>query len=60
MVYVLTLRQDGLTIRAIAARLNAESVQTPTGKPRWHPSNVGRLLTTRFAQEVREEMMRTH
>ncbi len=60
MVYVLTLREDGLSIRAIATRLNAESVPTPMGRPRWHHSSVDRLLATRFAQEVREEMMRTH
>lgn len=58
MVYVLTLREQGLSIRAIATRLNAESIPTPTGRLRWNHSNVDRLLATRFAQEVRQELMR--
>ncbi len=39
---VLALRQDGLSIRAIAARLNEDNV--PARGKRWHPTTVKRLL----------------
>lgn len=36
------LRADGLSIRAIAARLNADGVPARGG--RWHPTTVARVL----------------
>jgi hypothetical protein len=57
MAYVLTLHhKDELGYRSIAAHLNALSIPTPTGRPRWHGAHVHRLLGTRFAEEVRAEM----
>jgi hypothetical protein len=35
---------EGMTLRAIAVRLNAEGVPTRSGKGRWYPSNISREL----------------
>jgi hypothetical protein len=37
-------QDEGMTLRAIAARLNAEGVPTRSGKGRWYESNLSRLL----------------
>jgi len=38
------LKADGLTLRAIAAQLDAEGVATPSGRP-WQPSTLHRVLS---------------
>lgn len=40
---VLRYSQDGMTLRAITARLNEDGVPTVRGKP-WHPASVDRVL----------------
>jgi len=45
--YARGLRADGLTLRAVADRLNAESVPTGTGSGEWFGSTVSRLLRSR-------------
>ena len=39
---ILSLRADGLTLRAIAAKLNADNV--PARGARWHPTTIARLV----------------
>jgi site-specific DNA recombinase len=41
---IFTDRAAGLTIREICRRLNADGVPSPTGKPTWGHSTLGRLL----------------
>ena len=43
------LRAEGLTIRAIADRLNADNV--PARGKRWHPTTIARLLKKKDAAE---------
>jgi DNA invertase Pin-like site-specific DNA recombinase len=43
---IVSLRESGLTWRAIAGRLNAEGVPTGQGGARWH-ANVARLIAQR-------------
>jgi len=38
-------QQEGMTLRAIAAKLNAEGVPTRSGQGKWYQSNLSRLLT---------------
>jgi hypothetical protein len=37
-------QEEGMTLRAIAARLNADGVPTRSGTGRWYASNLSRLL----------------
>jgi hypothetical protein len=37
-------QQEGMSLRAIAAQLNAEGVPTPSGQGKWYQSNLSRLL----------------
>jgi Recombinase len=37
-------QQEGMTLRAIAARLNADGVPTRSGKGKWYQSNISREL----------------
>jgi hypothetical protein len=37
-------QDEGMTLRAIAARLNAEGVPTRSGQGKWYQSNLSRLL----------------
>jgi hypothetical protein len=37
-------QQEGMTLRAIAARLNAEGVPTRSGQGKWYQSNLSRML----------------
>lgn len=55
-IRVLMLRQRGRSLQAICDVLNAEGVPTPAGGSRWLKSYVDRLLHTRYAQEIRDEM----
>lgn len=43
-VKIALMREDGLTIRAIADRLNEERVPTSQGGSKWHPTSVARVL----------------
>jgi DNA invertase Pin-like site-specific DNA recombinase len=47
LAHIVALRAEGLTIRAIAARLDAE--RTPTRGNRWHPTTVARVLSRAVA-----------
>jgi DNA invertase Pin-like site-specific DNA recombinase len=49
VAYIQQLRADGLTMRQVADRLNAENVPTGTGSGQWFGSTVSRLLTSRAA-----------
>jgi DNA invertase Pin-like site-specific DNA recombinase len=42
--YIASMRTQGLTLRAIADRLNVESVATGQGGSRWYASVVGAVL----------------
>jgi hypothetical protein len=55
---VITLRRQGLSLRAIAADLNARSVPMPEGRGPWCYKAVDRLLATRHARDVEAEMDR--
>jgi Recombinase len=44
LTQILRWRQEGMSLRAIAARLNAEGVPTRSGKGRWYQSNLSREL----------------
>jgi hypothetical protein len=44
---VVALRRSGVPYRKIAELLNARSIPTATGRPRWYASYVVRLLQTR-------------
>jgi hypothetical protein len=41
---ILTDREDGLSLRDIADRLNTEQVPTAQGGARWYPSTVAAVL----------------
>lgn len=43
-VRIRNLRDDGATLRQIAATLNEEGVPTPRGGSEWRPSSIERLL----------------
>ena len=58
VIRVAGLRREGLSYAAISAVLNAEGVPTPAGRSRWHRSYVDRLLHTRYAMEIIEEIDR--
>lgn len=49
---VADLRADGLTLQAIADRLNAEQVPTTRGGARWYPSTVRHLLNAPSLESV--------
>ena len=55
-VRLIQLRIRGLSYAQIGDVLNAERVPTPTGRPVWLRSHVDRLLHTRYASELAEEM----
>jgi len=40
-------RQDGISLRAIAHKLNTEGVPTWSGKGKWYESNLSRALAAR-------------
>ena len=59
VIYVVELRNQGLSYADISAQLNREGIPTPTGRPVWQKSYVDRLLHTRYAQELRERQANT-
>lgn len=56
LIRVVELRRQGLSYGAIAAVLNREGVPTPGGGTLWYKSCVDRLLHTRYAMELMEEL----
>jgi septal ring factor EnvC (AmiA/AmiB activator) len=44
LAQILRWRQEGMSLRAIAARLNADGVPTLSGQGQWYQSNLSRLL----------------
>ena len=52
VIYVVVLRNQGLSYAEIGKQLNREGVPTPAGRPIWQKSYVDRLLHTRYAQEI--------
>jgi hypothetical protein len=44
LAQILRWRQEGMSLQAIAARLNAEGVPTRSGKGQWYQSNLSRML----------------
>lgn len=49
--------QEGLGVRAIAARANAEGLRSKRGG-RWHPTTVARLLSPQAREKAREQSAR--
>ena len=52
VIYVVELRNQGLSYAEISMALNSEGIPTPTGRPVWQKSYVDRLLHTQYAQEI--------
>jgi predicted DNA-binding transcriptional regulator YafY len=44
LAQILRWRQEGMSLQAIAARLNAEGIPTRSGKGQWYQSNLSRML----------------
>jgi len=53
---VIQLHYQGLSYERIAAILNDEGVPLPAGGTRWLKSSVDRLLHTRYARQLLEEV----
>ena len=53
---VITLRRRGLSLRAIAADLNARAIPMPEGRGPWCHQAVDRLLNTRHARDIEAEL----
>lgn len=53
---VITMHRGGLSFMQIAIALNARSVPTPTGRPRWSKQGVSNLLHTRHVREIEQGM----
>ena len=49
VIYVVELRNLGLSYADISMTLNREGIPTPAGRPVWRKSYVDRLLHTRYA-----------
>jgi intein-encoded DNA endonuclease-like protein len=56
VVRVASLKNQGLSYRAISDALNTEGVLTPDGRPRWQRSYVDRLLHTQHATDILKEI----
>ncbi|MEU4607469.1 recombinase family protein [Kribbella sp. NPDC023972] len=48
---VIRLRSEGLSLRQITRRMNADGYQTPAGKTTWTYKTVDGLLATRHVAE---------
>jgi transcriptional regulator with XRE-family HTH domain len=44
LAQILRWRQEGMSLRAIAAKLNADGVPTRSGQGQWYQSNLSRML----------------
>ncbi len=55
-VRIIQMRARGLSYAKICDVLNAEQVSTPTGGSRWLKSHVDRLLHTKYAREISQEL----
>lgn len=49
---VIRLRGEGLSLRQIASRMNADGHPTPSGKASWNHKTVDGLLATRHVAEL--------
>jgi hypothetical protein len=54
--YIVELHRQGLNLARICEVLNRADIPTPSGGPRWTKSHVDRLLHTRYAQDIRNEL----
>ncbi|WP_373868696.1 recombinase family protein [Microbispora amethystogenes] len=54
---IIELRSQGLSLSAISNVLNQEGIRTPGGGARWQKSYVDRLLHTRYARELIDELV---
>lgn len=59
VAYLWALRDEGLGYRAIAVRLNAENIPTPSGRPHWQHPHVIDLLHTTHAKQIRSAAARS-
>lgn len=55
-LWIVGLRQAGLSYAQICTMLNAEQVPTPVSGSRWLKSHVDRLLHTRWVQDIIREL----
>jgi Recombinase len=55
-IRVIHLHAEGLSYERIAMLLNAEGVPMPGGGTHWLKSSVDRLLHTRYAEQLLEEL----
>lgn len=56
-VRIVLLRSQGLSLTHIAKMLNDDHVPTPMGGPHWRKSHVDRVLHTRYAQDIRDQLL---
>lgn len=52
VIRILTLTDQGYSLRQIAELLNGEGVPTPAGRFRWYKSMVERTTKTLFARDI--------
>jgi hypothetical protein len=50
------MRRTGLRLIDICAELNANGIPTPAGTSKWSTSHVSRLLYTRAAERMRNQI----
>ena len=55
-IQIIQLRRLSLSYAQISDVLNADSVPTPTGRPRWHREYVDRLLHTQYVRDILKEV----
>ena len=55
-IRIIRMQKQGLSYAQICEALNADEVPTPMGGNRWLKSHVDRLLHTRYARRLREEL----
>ncbi|WP_432705868.1 recombinase family protein [Amycolatopsis taiwanensis] len=56
---IVRLRRTGARYVDICASLNTEGIPTPGGGAHWYPSRLSRLLRTRDAQRLADEVAGT-
>lgn len=49
-------RRQGRSLMQIAIALNAGGVQMPRGGARWGKQSVRRVLTTKYARDIEDDM----
>jgi hypothetical protein len=55
-IRIIEMRRSGLSYAGISATLNASQVPTPAGGSRWRKSTVDRVLHTRYAEQIKEDL----